>query len=107
MRGPSAARTCSRRRLSETRIRTLDAALAERDAALAAAVAESAGLTLQLQMLRSAEAERRPDQDQTNARQSDRIRQLEHRQSLARDALRRSGGQLDLIKDLLLRGGRL
>lgn len=91
------------RDLSDAQIRTLDAALAERDAALAAALADVATLHL----LRDAQTEGRPDQDQTITRQNDRIRQLEHRQSLARDELRRSEGQLDLIKDLLLRGDRL
>jgi len=41
------------------------------------------------------------------ATQTARIKDLEFRQTLTRDELRRSEGQLDLIKDLLLRGDRL
>lgn len=44
---------------------------------------------------------------QTITLQAERIKELEFRQILARDELRRSEGQLDLIKDLLLRGERL
>lgn len=44
---------------------------------------------------------------QTIALQTERIKELEFRQTLARDELRRAEGQLDLIKDLLLRGERL
>ncbi len=39
--------------------------------------------------------------------QAERIKELEFRRELVRDELRRSEGQLNLIKDLLLRGDRL
>ena len=38
--------------------------------------------------------------------QAERIKELEFRRDLTRDELRRSEGQLTLIKDLLLRGDR-
>jgi chromosome segregation ATPase len=41
------------------------------------------------------------------ALQAERIAELEFRQRQARDELRRFEGQMDLIKDLLLRGERL
>lgn len=44
---------------------------------------------------------------QALARQADRIKELEFRQGQAREELRRFEGQMDLIKDLLLRGERL
>ena len=44
---------------------------------------------------------------ETAAKQVERIKELEFRRDLARDELRRSEGQLNLIKDLLLRGDRL
>ncbi|MBC7477367.1 MAG: hypothetical protein H7317_04640, partial [Pseudorhodobacter sp.] len=90
----------------QAQLRALEGALAERDQALAAAAADRAALTLQLQQ-GQADLHGGTEHDHTVSRLNDRIRQLEHRHALVRDELRRSEGQLDLIKDLLLRGDRL
>lgn len=90
----------------QAQVRALESALAERDQALAVAGADRAALALQLQQSQT-DPRASAEQAHTVARLNDRIRQLEHRQGLARDELRRSEGQLDLIKDLLLRGDRL
>ena len=90
----------------QAQILTLESALAERDQALAVAAADRTALVLQLQQAQidlGAGAEHQ----HAITRLNDRIKQLEHRHGLVRDELRRSEGQLDLIKDLLLRGDRL
>jgi len=90
----------------QAQIRALESALAERDQALAVAAADRTALVLQLQ---KAQIDLGAGAEHQHAitRLNDRIRHLEHRHGLVRDELRRSEGQLDLIKDLLLRGDRL
>ena len=85
----------------------------ELTAELATSGAQAAGYQQRITALEAAIASVKSAPDpqasatQTIADQAQRIKDLEFRQTLARDELRRSEGQLDLIKDLLLRGERL
>lgn len=119
---------------AQAAVRDLDRGLAEALAALALSAQEIAALRHALEVAQSETAIARGRTDrlqaqhmtdrnapgvapndavsalaasQTIARQSERIKDLEMRQNLAREELRRYEGQMDLIKDLLLRGDRL
>lgn len=78
-------------------------ALAEQDAKIAARDAAQTALTQDCDR-QIAMAEERKTRIETL---DQRIKELEHKQQLARNELRRSEGQIDLIKDLLLREGGL
>ena len=89
------------------RLRHLETALAKAEADLARAARDMANLQGQMTAFETEAKTEASLTTDTLARQAERIRELEFRQTLARDELRRSEGQLDLIKDLLLRGDRL
>lgn len=105
------AQQCQEMAASQSSLHGLYDAQTQRAIALEAAVADLTTRLAQSGVLAAEQAQgaqARQDADAaTIARQTDRIKDLDLRQGLARDELRRSEGQLDLIKDLLLRGERL
>jgi FkbM family methyltransferase len=84
---------------------TLTARTAEKDAAVASAREQAQTMADLHKALEAARIENSRSAEE-NGKLAERIKDLEFRRDLAKDELRRSEGQLTLIKDLLLRGNR-